>query len=99
MLILKEIGIVLNVADEKLIWYKLDDNGEIDFNVFGAVESISNKEMISSFMSFAKGLEERKERFCDFCKKPFMTKSKKAKFCSNACTQKNKYKKKIETKI
>ena len=33
---------------------------------------------------------DKKEKVCDICKKEFIG-SGKAKFCSNACRQKNKY--------
>lgn len=100
MLVLKEIGIALDVIDEELIWHELNESGEVNFEMFGRIESISNKEIISAFMSLAKGLEHKEPAVCIVCGKEFLTKQpSRAKFCSNACTQKNKYKKKIETKI
>ena len=33
---------------------------------------------------------DKKEKICEWCKKEFVG-SGKAKFCSNACRQKNKY--------
>lgn len=94
MLVLKEVGIALDVNDGELIYYEVDENGEVDFEAFGAIESVANKEIVSRLTSFANALKEPSDATCVVCGKGFLTKQPTlAKFCSNACSQKNKYSK------
>lgn len=56
MLILKECGIALDTVDKELIWYELNDDGTVNHDIFGVVESMPNKELKNSFISLSEGL-------------------------------------------
>jgi len=96
MLILSEIGYAIDVSDEQLTAYALDEMNSPILEVPIPIHSLGNRQIVSKFGAFTMALVPKSEHICHVCGAHYRTKSGRSNTCSDLCrTQKSRIKKNI----
>lgn len=96
MLILSEIGYAIDVSDEQLTAYALDEMNSPILEVPIPIHSLGNRQIVSKFGAFTMALVPKSEHICHVCGAHYRTKSGRSNTCSDLCrTQKSRIKKNL----